>query len=163
VMTMAQNNVLVHSEQLFARKGEAAPAGRTGPNLGHGSLSHFPQNAAKKKNAKKQQSSEDVSSSLSGLIQRRAPVPEEAAKAESTVVTEHEVYANWRKLKNRLETPGRPEPKEEWKKLTFRVRHDQFVRLKSLSGLWGTTYQSILEKAVAYYIDEATSSEGSDR
>ncbi len=162
MMTMAQNNVLVHSEQLFARKGEAAPAGRTGPNLGHGSLSHFPQNAAKRKNAKKQQSGDDDLSSLSGLIQRRVHEPEETGTVGNTVVTEHEVYANWRKLKDRLESPGRPESKEQWKKLTFRVRYDKFVRLKSLSGLWGTTYQSILEKAVAYYIDEATTSEGSD-
>lgn len=162
MMAMAQNNVLVHSEHLFARKGEAAPAGRTGPNLGHGSLSHFPRNASKRKKSKKQQSGENDSASLSGLIQRRAPVPEEPGKAENAVVTEREVYANWRKLKSRLETPAHAEPKEQWKKLTFRVRYDQYMRLKNLSGLWSTTYQSILEKAVAYYIDEATTSEGSD-
>jgi len=162
VMAMVQNNVLVHSEHLFARKGEAAPAGRTGPSLGHGSLSHFPQNASKRKNSKKHQSGEKDSSSLSGLIQRRKHAPEESGNAGNNVVTEHEVYANWRKLKNRLETPGHSEPKEQWKKLTFRVRYDQYMRLKNLSGLWSTTYQSILEKAVAYYIDEATTSEGSD-
>lgn len=162
MMAMAQNNVLVHSEHLFARKGEAAPAGRTGPNLGHGSLSHFPQNASKRKNSKKQQSADDDSASLSGLIQRRVHVPKESGQAENTIVTEHEVYANWRKLKSRLETPSHSEPKEQWKKLTFRVRYDQYIRLKNLSGLWSTTYQSILEKAITYYIDEATTSEGSD-
>ena len=31
--------------------------------------------------------------------------------------------------------------------------------LKNLAGLWGSSYQGILERAVAYYIDEATTSE----
>jgi hypothetical protein len=159
---MAQNNVLVYSEHLFARKGEAAPAGRAGADSGHGCLSAFPHNGSKQPNSKQRKSGERGSSPLSNLIQRRPHAPGESGDADIAAVSENEVFASWRKLKSRLETPSEPEQKEQWKKLTFRVRHDQYMRLKNLSGLWGTTYQSILEKAVTYYIDEATTSEGSE-
>lgn len=162
MMVMAQNNVLVYSEHLFARKGEAAPAGRAGSDSGHGCLSAFPHNGSKQPNSKKRNSGARGSSPLSSLIQRRPHAPEDSADAENIVVSEHDVFASWRKLKSRLETPPESEHKEQWKKLTFRVRADQYMRLKNLSGLWGTTYQSILEKAVTYYIDEATTSEGSE-
>ncbi len=69
------------------------------------------------------------------------------------------MFASWQQLRNRLETSSRSEADQQWKKLSFRLRYDQYMRLKNLAGLWGTTYQGILEKAVAYYIDEATSSE----
>jgi len=162
VMVMAQHNVIVASEHLFARKGEAAPAGRPASALRNGCVSHFPQNSSKQQKAKKGKSKKGDLSPLSGLIQRQVHLPENPGGTDKTIVSEHEVYANWRKLKSRLEAPDQPEQKEQWKKLTFRIRHDQYVRLKNLSGLWSTTYQSILEKAVTYYIDEATTSEGSE-
>jgi hypothetical protein len=161
---MAQHNLLVVHEHLFARKGEAAPAGDTKSDFGHSCLSGIPHNGSKHNGSKQQNSQKRKrpkrdASPLSSLIQRRPCPPEVSSGRGDTVATEHSVFATWRQLRNRLETAHQSDPKAQWKKLTFRLHYDQYMRLKNLAGLWGSTYQGILEKAVAYYLDEATTSE----
>ena len=159
MIVMAQQNLLLANEHLFARKGEAAPAADSMPGFGQGSFSLVPHNGSKQQKSKKRKGGKRDSSPLSSLIQRRSYVPEVSSKAGDTAPSEHSVIATWRHLRSRLETSSRSEADEQWRKLSFRLRNDQYVRLKNLAGLWGSTYQSILEKAVAYYIDEATTCE----
>ena len=156
---MAQQNLLLANEQLFARKGEAAPAADSMSCFGQSSFSVVPHNGSKPQKSKKRKGGKRDSSPLSSLIQRRTYVPEVSSETDNTAPTEHSVIATWRHLRSRLETSSGPESDEQWKKLSFRLRNEQYVRLKNLAGLWGSTYQGILEKAVAYYIDEATTSE----
>ena len=156
---MAQQNLLVANEHLFARKGEAAPANGTVTSFGQGCFTTAPHNGAKKKEPLKPKRGKRNPSPLASLIQRGTCLPEAAGDAHNTVASEHSVFTSWRQLRTRLETACQSEADEQWKKLSFRVRYDQYVRLKNLAGLWGSSYQSILEKAVAYYIDEATTSE----
>ena len=153
---MAQQNLLVAHEHLFARKGEAVPAGDSVSGLGQRPFPCIARNGSKKSSKKARNGGKGDSSPLSGLIQRRVYTPEDPVDAENTVGSEHPMLTSWRQLRSRLEAAPHSAPKEEWKKLSFRLRSDQYMRLKKLAGLWGTTYQSILEKAVAYYIDEAT-------
>ena len=159
MIAMAQQNLLVANEHLFARKGEAAPASDSLSGFGQSSFSLIPHNGSKQQKSKKKKGGKRDSSPLSSLIQRRTYVPEVSSETGDTVASEHSVIASWRHLRSRLETSCRSESDEQWKKLSFRLRSDQYARLKNLAGLWGSTYQGILERAVAYYIDEATTSE----
>lgn len=159
MIVMAQQNLLLANEHLFARKGEAAPAADSMPGFGQSSFSLIPHNGSKQQKSKKRKGGKRDSSPLSSLIQRRTHVPAVSSEAGDTAPSEHSVIASWRHLRSRLETSSRSESDEQWKKLSFRLRYDQYVRLKNLAGLWGSSYQGILERAVAYYIDEATTSE----
>jgi hypothetical protein len=157
---MAQQNLLVANEHLFARKGEATPAGGgTVSSFGQSCLSGVPQKGSKQQTLGKPKRQKRGASPLSSLIQRRPYSPPVAGDGGDAVVTEHSVFATWRQLRNRLETAQPSDRDTEWKKLTFRLPYDQYTRLKNLAGLWGSTYQGILEKAVSYYLDEATTSE----
>lgn len=156
---MAQQNLLVANERLFARKGEAAPASDSMSGLGQSSFSLIPHNGSEQQKSTKRKGGKRASSPLSSLIQRRSYVPEVSREGDDMAPSEHSVIATWRHLRSRLETASRSESDEQWKKLSFRLRYDQYARLKNLAGLWGSTYQGILEKAVAYYIDEATTCE----
>jgi len=158
VIVMAQQNLLVANEQLFARKGEAAPASDSMSAFGQSSFSLVPHNGSTQKSKKRKGGKRDASP-LSSLIQRRSYVPDASSEAGDKAPSEHSVIATWRHLRSRLETASPSESDEQWKKLSFRLRYDQYVRLKNLAGLWGSSYQGILERAVAYYIDEATTSE----
>ena len=156
---MAQQNLLVANEHLFARKGEAAPANGTVTGFGQGCFTPVHHSGTNKKVPLKPKHGKRNPSPLASLIQRGTCLPDVASDAGNRVATEHTVLASWRELRTRLETACQSESDEQWKKLTFRVRYDQYIRLKNLAGLWGSSYQNILEKAVAYYIDEATTSE----
>jgi hypothetical protein len=158
VIVMAQQNLLLANEHLFARKGEAAPASDSMSGFGQSSFSLIPHNGSTQKSKKRKGGKRD-SSPLSSLIHRQSYVSEGSSEAGNTAPAEHSVIATWRHLRSRLETSSRSASDEQWKKLSFRLRYDQYVRLKNLAGLWGSSYQGILERAVAYYIDEATTSE----
>ena len=159
MIVMAQQNLLVANEHLFARKGEAAPASDSMPGFGQNSFSLVPHNGSKQQKSKKRKGGKRDSSPLSSLIQRRTYAPEVSSEAGDTAPSEHSVMTSWRHLRSRLETSSGSESEEPWKKLSFRLRYDQYARLKNLAGLWGSSYQGILERAVAHYIDEATTSE----
>jgi len=159
VIVMAQQNLLVANEHLFARKGEAAPASDSMSGFGQSSLSLIPHNGSEQPQSKKRKGGKRDSSPLSSLIQRRTYEPEVSSEAGDAAPSEHSVIASWRHLRSRLESSSRSESDEQWRKLSFRLRYDQYARLKNLAGLWGSTYQGILERAVAHYIDEATTSE----
>ncbi len=78
---MAQQNLLLANEHLFARKGEAAPAADSMPGFGQSSFSLIPHNGSKQQKSKKRKGGKRNSSPLSSLIQRRIHVPEVSSEA----------------------------------------------------------------------------------
>ncbi|MGF1641775.1 MAG: hypothetical protein ACFCUO_12575 [Rhodospirillales bacterium] len=156
---MAQHTLVLANERLFARKGEAAPAGGAVTGFAASALARLPRNDPNATDAQPRKRNQRGPSPLSGLIQRGVRVPESPGDGGAPRITEHAVFASWRQLRGRLETAGPSNADPAWRKLTFRLRGDQHARLKNLAVLWNTTFQSILEKAVTYYIDEATTSE----
>lgn len=44
---------------------------------------------------------------------------------------------------------------EDWKRMSFRVRPDSHRQLRNIARLWGVSVQSLLQKAVANFLDAA--------
>jgi hypothetical protein len=172
--------------RIFARKGEAAPAGVA--------LNQFPVEAplatddapeAQSGAACADRNAGRASSNLSFLIQRRKPAvgdaseePRKDADARGRESPARAVQAKPQRARAqaRAAADGRPagpavdpnvgaqadDGPEVWRKLSFRVRQDQYRKLKALSGLWGASYQGILERAVAAFVDSAIGAEEAD-
>jgi len=150
-------NTAQTSCQLFAKKGEAAPAGiavrdprgRPRPTAG--------------------------ASTLSFLIERRpdaasSPQVKSASQAEDLkkafpVSDRHnEEYPVQPRLLVELEDAQRGDGAEsqEWKRLSFRLRPEQHRQLRNLARLWGVSVQSLLQKAVSGFVESAVTPDNTD-
>lgn len=169
---------LTANTRLFARKGEASPAGVA--------MTRF---AAEKPRAPVEPddgrasaatssgAADGPATSLSFLIQRNtAPVAKagagdngerggvasarpEAAKRRRPRADAEPSWSAGRAAARELAAGGADAGAEAWHKLSFRVRQDQYRKLKALSGLWGASFQGILERAVAAFVDSAIGDE----
>ncbi len=167
--------------RLFARKGEAAPA-RVAVD----------EDSTEVSSASAEPAQSDHGAGFGGygpadtgglafLIQRRKPAfaddppPKKAAIAATNGQSRERNAAGGKSLSGPAQpSPERPperttkasattdEAPEAWRKLSFRVRQDQYRKLKALSGLWGASYQGILERAVAAFVDSAIGAENTD-
>lgn len=135
-------------EPLFAKKGEAIPAGvpvrdpRAGIEAG-------------------------ASSPLGFLIQRRATgaLPQGAILAPPVPIgpspwgtDSTEEYPREAMHAAAAVVPASlaAEPsEEEWKRLSFRLRPESHRQLRNIAKLWGVSVQSLLQKAVANFLDAA--------
>ncbi|MFZ1416101.1 MAG: hypothetical protein WAS73_16215 [Defluviicoccus sp.] len=135
-------------ESLFAKKGEAIPAGvpvrdpRAGVEAG-------------------------ASSPLGFLIQRRVtgalppgaivapppvPIGETPWGADSTEEYPREALSAPPPLTPAAIDGGR---EEDWKRLSFRLRPESHRQLRNIARLWGVSVQSLLQNAVANFLDAA--------
>lgn len=172
--------------RLFARKGEAAPAGAGLEELAPETGAREPVQSGYADAHDGHDVHDDPgvreSAGLSFLIQRRKPQVVDSA-AERKVAAPASGQGRSRPAKasvkpHRGTASGRGDPRpvhaspttaapaeeapEAWRKLSFRVRNDQYRKLKALSGLWGASYQGILERAVAAFVDSAIGAEDAD-
>lgn len=175
---------LTANTRLFARKGEASPAGMT--------VARF---AAEKPRAPVEAEDDQArtaarsggadsgnATSLSFLIQRTATAVGKASFGEdddtaasaadraeapkrrrprNDAAKPPQLDSGWRAGRGsaRDVAAGGDASAEAWHKLSFRVRQDQYRKLKALSGLWGASFQGILERAVAAFVDSAIGDE----
>lgn len=141
-------------DSLFAKKGEAIPAGvpvrdpRAGIEAG-------------------------ASSPLGFLIQRRVTgaMPPNAIVAPPPVPlgeTPWAVDSAEEYPREALSAPAPSKPAltpaaseggqdEDWKRLSFRLRPESHRQLRNIARLWGVSVQSLLQKAVANFLDAALS------
>ena len=135
-------------EPLFAKKGEAIPAGvpvrdpRAGAEAG-------------------------ASSPLGFLIQRRSAgaLPPGAIVAPPVPIGPSPWCADSAEEYPReaLSAPppvtaaaiGDDQAEAEWKRLSFRLRPESHRQLRNIARLWGVSVQSLLQKAVANFLDAA--------
>lgn len=168
--------------RLFARKGEAAPA-RVEVDKGATEVSSSAAEPAQSDHGAGfgGYGSADTGG-LAFLIQRRKPAfaddpaPKKAAIAATNGHSRERTAAAGAKSSSGPAQPPFERPPEKtakaaaqtdespeaWRKLSFRVRQDQYRKLKALSGLWGASYQGILERAVAAFVDSAIGAENTD-
>lgn len=177
---------LTANTRIFARKGEASPAGVT--------ITQFPAEKPRtpveiednraSSPARASASDSGPATSLSFLIQRnkaavgtacfgdaqeRAAAPAERAEApkrrrsRNDAARDPQLDTSWSSgrasARDLGANAGGDAGTETWHKLSFRVRQDQYRKLKALSGLWGASFQGILERAVAAFVDSAIGDE----
>lgn len=165
MINMAENNLRFLNARLFARKGEAIPAvlPADGDDGTAWVAADSPIDAGVKKAAAAVGASKR--SPLSFLIQRRsrtaddgAAVPAMAEKKRGLVPQSKALAADMSGvlLESVRETLKEFEAartgREPRRQLTVRLSQEDFRRVKSLAGVWGTTYQSLLEKGVRSYV-----------
>jgi hypothetical protein len=135
-------------ETLFAKKGEAIPAGvpvrdpRAGVEAG-------------------------ASSPLGFLIQRRSAgaLPPGAIVAPPPVPAGPSAWgadADEEYPREALSAPPQLTPaaidevrEDDWKRLSFRLRPEYYRQLRNIARLWGVSVQSLMQKAVANFLDAA--------
>lgn len=144
---------LMLNERLFAKKGEAVPAGipvrdpaaKRGDG-GASALSFLIQRGAV-----------DGSTAAAKPVEAPLPAPMPAAPPAwpdddaPAYVTAPRVQA----AGGGLPPQDDPDDDPEWRRVSFRLSADSHRRLRNIARLWGVSGQSLLQKAVANFLDAA--------
>jgi hypothetical protein len=147
-------------ETIFARKGEAVPAGVAG--VAGSGAERMPITVR------------TGLSPLSSLIQRRVPPPARGNATAAAVSTVERLAVSAWTSETRAEVDDyavvvasdvsrapRPNadgvPPAEWRRLSLRLPPEDYRRLKNLANLWGVSGQGLLQKAVETFLEAAVS------
>lgn len=163
---MVDDTLTLPRTALFAKKGEAAPCGAALKSFaGQAAVrdSGSPMSFLITRRVTSTAASEAASMPTDVIAKKSAPPPPvvEASDEESPprIMASDlaAVDALYHPMRRRSHTP-----QEDWRRISLRVRKDDYRRLKSIVDLWGVTQQSLLEKAVRNFLEQALTGEDLD-